>query len=425
MNEPGSPSRRIRIARVIARLNVGGPARHVVWLTEALNDDRFQSVLVTGSVPDGEDDMTDFATAHGVQPMIIKEMSRELSPRDLITVWKLFRFFLRFKPDIVHSHTAKAGATARVAGLLYRLFTPSILTGRPRPCRFVHTFHGHIFHHYYGRVKTLLFVMIERILARFATDRIIVLSDQQLDEIHRIFRVGRREQFRVIPLGIDLAKAGSASEDRKSLRDELAIDPNEVVVGIVGRLVPIKNHEMFLEAASAFRTNASRMRFVVYGDGPERQRLERRHGELGLGHRTIFAGLRAPAEIYESMDIATLTSLNEGTPLTLIEAMARGLPIVSTAVGGVVDVLGLVEHTELTGTGASFEIRERGITVAAGDVEGFGLAVNYLSNDEKLRTRFAERGPAYVRAMYSKERLVRNIIDTYQELIDGSRREGP
>lgn len=425
MNQTDPPSHRIRIARVIARLNVGGPARHVVWLTEALNDRRFQSVLITGSVPAGEDDMSDFAAAHGVQPMTIKEMSRELSPKDLITVWKLFRFFLRFKPDIVHTHTAKAGATGRVAGLLYRLFTPSVLVGRPRPCRLVHTFHGHVFHHYYGRVKTFLFVTIERILARFATDRIIVLSDQQFNEIHKSFRVGRRDQFRVIPLGIDLSNAGSDDEVRKSLRDKLGIDRNEVVVGIVGRLVPIKNHEMFLQAASRFGSIAPGLRFVVYGDGPERQKLERRHGELGLGRKTILAGLRAPAEIYASMDIATLTSLNEGTPLTLIEAMARGLPIVSTAVGGVVDVLGLVERTEVSSTAASFEIRERGITVSAGDIEGFGLALHYLINNGELRSRFAESGPVYVRAMYSKEHLVRNIIDTYQELVDGTRREGP
>lgn len=413
------PPRPLRIARVIARLNVGGPTRHVVWLTEALNDQQFQSVLITGSVPSGEDDMSDFARERGVEPIVIKEMSRELSARDLITVWKLFRLFRKFKPDIVHTHTAKAGATGRLAGLIYRLSTLSIVVGKVRGCRFVHTFHGHVFHHYYGRSKSWLFLTIERILARIATDRIVVLSEQQLDEIHRIFRVGRREQFRIVPLGIELPDPSISRDPNRSLRAELGIEPNEIVVGIVGRLVAIKNHDMFLTVARDFGlpSGEARIRFVVFGDGPDREKLEQRRRELGLGDQLIFAGLRQPSEIYATINIAALTSLNEGTPLTLIEAMAHGLPVVSTAVGGVVDVLGPVERTDGVGEG-SFEVRERGITVHSQDTPGFVTALRYLIENEAVRDSLSARGVSHAQSTYSKGRLVQNIIQTYRELTD-------
>src|SRR5215211_7749101 len=173
-----SDSGRTRVVRIIARLNVGGPARHVVWLTAGLRDAGFETVLVAGVVPQGEDDMGYFATAHDVEPRVIPEMSREISPQDAVTVWKLYKLFKRERPAIVHTHTAKAGTVGRVAGLFYRWLTPAALMGRPRPCRFVHTYHGHIFHSYYGRLKTRFFLLIEKTLARMS-DRIVVISPQQ------------------------------------------------------------------------------------------------------------------------------------------------------------------------------------------------------------------------------------------------------
>ena len=195
----------MKILRIIARLNVGGPARHVVWLTEGLKPDGYETLLVAGVVPPGEDDMSYVAAAAGVQPFILPEMSREISVKDAVTVWKLFRLMRRERPDIVHTHTAKAGTVGRVAGLMYRWLTPAALVGKPRRCSFVHTYHGHVFHSYYGKLKTRLFLAIERFLARFATDRIVVISEQQRREINEVFRVGRREQFAVIPLGIDMS----------------------------------------------------------------------------------------------------------------------------------------------------------------------------------------------------------------------------
>ncbi|MCB1024409.1 MAG: glycosyltransferase, partial [Acidobacteria bacterium] len=169
----------MKIVRIIARLNVGGPARHVVWLDEALQDEEFESVLLTGTVPDGEEDMGYFADKYGVKPVFIEQMSRELSPKDLISLWKVYREILRNRPDIIHTHTAKAGTIGRVAGFVYRWLTPGMMVGKPRKLKIVHTFHGHVFHSYYGASKTKVFLFIERMLARFASDKIVVISGQQ------------------------------------------------------------------------------------------------------------------------------------------------------------------------------------------------------------------------------------------------------
>ena len=191
-----------KVIRIIARLNVGGPAKHVVWLTSGLHEAGFNTLLVTGKVPEGEEDMSYFADEAGVLPLYIPEMSREISLKDAVTVWKLFRLFLRERPDIVHTHTAKAGTVGRTAGFLYRWLTPGTLIGKPRQCKFVHTYHGHVFHSYYGRSRTRLFLAIERLLAKLVTDRLIVVSKQQSIEIGEKFRVGRRGQIKVIPLGL-------------------------------------------------------------------------------------------------------------------------------------------------------------------------------------------------------------------------------
>ena len=385
----------IRIARVIARLHVGGPARHVTGLSQAMHGGELETVLVTGTVPPGEDDMSGFARERGVTPVIIPEMSREISPRDAITIWKLFRFFRRYRPDIVHTHTAKAGTAARVAGFLYRW-----LALRPRRVKFVHTFHGHIFRGYYGRAKTRLFLLIEKTLARM-TDVIIVLSEQQRREIHEDFGVGRRDQFRIIPLGIDLSELSSRAESR-----------DLITVAIIGRLTAIKNHDLFLRVAARLR-DLPQVRFVVYGDGTERAALESRAKQLGTP--AVFAGTRPANEIYSSIDIAALTSLNEGTPLTLIEAMATGVPTISTAVGGVVDVLGAVQQ-RVSEDGAIYEIRERGITAASNDEAGFAAGLRRLVNDAALRDELAARGRAFAHATYSKERLIADMIALYREL---------
>src|SRR5215216_3327333 len=207
----------MKVVRIIARLNVGGPARHVAWLEAGLRGRGVESLLVAGVVPPGEDDMGYFAESLGVRPLVIPEMSREVSPKDLVTVWKLYRLLRRERPDVVHTH------------------------------------HGHIFHSYYGRWKTRFFLAVEQALARLATDRIVVISPQQLGEIHGRFRVGRRGQFEVIPLGLDTRAFDDWAARRHALRREWGASDADVLVGIVGRLTEVKNHRLFLEAAALFK----------------------------------------------------------------------------------------------------------------------------------------------------------------------------
>jgi len=408
----------MKIVRVIARLNVGGPAKHVVWLSK-LEPPEYESLLVAGTVPPGEDDMSYFAREMGVEPLYLPEMSREISIKDAITVWKLYRLFVRERPEIVHTHTAKAGTVGRIAGLMYRWLTPGALLGRPRECRFVHTYHGHIFHSYYGRGKTRLFLLIERVLAKVATDRIVVLSEQQHREINSQFKVGRAEQFIVMPLGLDLSVFSDWQKRGAAVRREFRVDGNDILVGIVGRLTEVKNHELFLGVAAEFKKKYvfpdKKVLFVIVGDGTLRSNLEQRVQSLGLHQDVIFTGSRKDLEdIYPALDIVALTSRNEGTPLTLIEAMANARPVISTAVGGVVDLLGACSPDQAAD---NFKICERGISVAAGDIGGFVDGLNRLISDAQLRRELGMRGLQFVEANYSEQRLLRDIKALYADLL--------
>jgi glycosyltransferase involved in cell wall biosynthesis len=374
-------------------------------------------LLIAGTVPEGEGDMSYFATEAGVTPHYIPEMSREISWKDPMAVWKLFRLFQRWRPDIIHTHTAKAGTVGRVAGFLYRWLTPGTLIGRPRQCKFVHTYHGHVFHSYYGRGRTQLFLAIERALARLVTDRLIVISKQQSTEIGETFRVGSQGQIKVIPLGLDLGIFRDHHLRRAKFREELFIPDDAVLIGIVGRLTEIKNHEMFLRVAArlkatdpAFRRQGA-VRFIVVGDGGLREQLEAQKQSLGLDHDVIFVGSRKDPEFfYPALDIVALTSRNEGTPLTLIEAMANARPVVATSVGGVVDLLGEVVED------GPYQVCRRGIGVPAGDDDAFVAALSRMIHDQSLREEFGARGLEFVEVNYSKERLFEDIKRLYGEL---------
>jgi glycosyltransferase involved in cell wall biosynthesis len=430
----------VKVVRVIARLNVGGPARHVAWLTSATQQAGIESLLVAGKVPPGEDDMTYFATEQGVKPIIIPEMSREISLKDIVTVWKIFLLLLKERPDIVHTHTAKAGTVGRIGGWLYRWLTLSALWGRPRPCLFVHTYHGHIFHSYYGKFKTRLFLTIEKILAHM-TDRVIVISQRQYHEIHQEFGVGRKGQFAVIregqfaiiPLGLDTSVFAHWEQRRKAARQDLGIGETDLIVGIVGRLTEIKNHALFLEAAAGYkqlfgtagptRGDRRRVRFIVIGDGQLRHSLEQQVVSLGLQDDVIFTGSRDdPESFYSALDVVALTSLNEGTPLTLIEAMANARPVIATAVGGVVDLLGTCDMAtahQINGkpVTSGYATCERGICVGSKDADAFCRGLHFLLESEGLRQEMGERGRVFVEKNYSKERLVADVLALYEELV--------
>ncbi len=423
----------MKIVRVIARLNVGGPARHVVWLTAGLQGEDWDSLLVAGTVPPGEEDMAYFAAEQNVEPLLIPEMSREISFKDALTIWKIYQLFCRERPDIVHTHTAKAGTVGRVAGFLYRWLTPSTLLGRPRQCLFVHTYHGHIFHSYYGPLKTRLFLSIEKALARLITDRIVVVSEQQRREIQERFGVGRPDQFVVIPLGLDTHSFADWQNRRRLFRDELGSRSDELLVGIVGRLTEIKNHEFFLRAVAVLKdrladeksrpespggqpARSGRVRFVLIGEGSLRDRLEAQARDLGLVDDVIFAGNRRdPENFYAALDIVALTSLNEGTPLTLIEAMANVRPVIATAVGGVVDLLGetIEEHQD-----ERYTIRRRGLSCQSNDAAAMAAGLFHLIENPELRTELGNRGLEFVTGNYSRDRLLDDVKALYKQLLE-------
>jgi glycosyltransferase involved in cell wall biosynthesis len=265
--------------------------------------------------------------------------------------------------------------------------------------------------------------VIEKALARLITDRIIVLSEQQRREINEEFGVGRAKQFSVIPLGLDTDEFADWRERGGSFRDELGVSRNAVLVGIVGRLTEIKNHELFLRVIADFKARflptpkVAAVKFVVIGDGSLRKSLEEQANSLGLADDVVFVGSRRDiANFYPALDIVALTSLNEGTPLTLIEAMANARPVISTAVGGVVDLLG---EPLLSETGESFQICERGLRVPANDATAFAAGLRRLVEDSDLRQALGERGLVFVQRNYSKERLLENVRALYADLLAG------
>jgi glycosyltransferase involved in cell wall biosynthesis len=407
----------MKILRIIARLNVGGPARHVVWLTKGLQDDEFESVLVAGRVPAGEQDMGYLAEANGVRPFYIDEMSRELSIHDAISLLKTYRTICREKPDIIHTHTAKAGTVGRLAAFMYRWLTWKTLIGQPRTIRVVHTFHGHVFHSYYGRFKTRVFIAIEKFLARFASDRIVVISRQQLDEINGRFGIGKKGQFSVIPLGIDLEPYLESAERRAAFRQELNADDGEIFVGFVGRLTEIKNISLYLQVAEQYvkrNYGLPKLRFIIAGDGNLREELEEEVAERRLDSDVVFVGNRPDIEVvYSGLDIVALTSHNEGTPLSLIEAMASRRPVISTTVGGVVDLLGDVREAK-----DGFTIHERGIGVIPNSLDGFLKGLIYLVKNERLRESLAVTACEFATEKYGRDRLVKEIRELYRGLME-------
>lgn len=399
----------MNIVRIIARLNVGGPARHVVWLTKELNNHEFQSVLLAGNVPEGEQDMSWFADEHNVKPIFIEEMSRELSPKDIISLWKVFREIKKANPDIIHTHTAKAGTIGRLAGFFYRL------TAR-KPVKIIHTFHGHIFHSYYGNAKTKIFLFIEKTLARFATDKIIVISRRQFEEIHEEFGIGKKEQFEIIPLGIDLDKFADYAAKRNILRDEIGAKDDEFLVGFVGRLTEIKNVPLLLKVAEIYQNtrdkDSPKLKFIIIGNGNLREELEAEAEKLNLTETVKFLGNRNDADIfYAGLDVVALTSLNEGTPLSLIEAMANGKSVISTSVGGVIDLLGEIKDEK-----NGYKVCERGIRTESNDAESFFQGLIELLSNKTLRIGVSAKGKDFVRENYAKERLFKDIRQLYKML---------
>lgn len=348
---------RITILRVIDRLNVGGPAIHAALTTRALDPTRFRTVLVHGSVEPYEADMGYVLEGASIERVVIPSLGRELRPiRDLRTAWHLYRLMRRVRPDVVHTHKAKAGALGRVAALLAGV-----------PVR-VHTFHGHTFHGYFSPTKTRVFLGIERTLARITT-RLVALSDGLADELVNRWQIAGPERFTVVPLGFDLERFVHAERYRGELRKELHIPPQTMLVGIIGRMVPVKDHRTFVGAAAALAEKRPETHFVFVGAGELEGDVRTQLAKRGLLERSHMLGWRRDLErIYADLDVVALSSINEGTPVTLIEAMSAGIPVVATAVGGVPDVLRHGLRGELVpprDPAALAEAIERALTPAA------------------------------------------------------------
>jgi glycosyltransferase involved in cell wall biosynthesis len=379
--------------RLIARLNVGGPAIHTTLLTERLDPTRYESKLVTGVETDREGNMLELMGDRGVQPIIIPSLGRELSPtNDLKTLTQVTRLMRRFRPQIVHTHTAKAGFVGRMAAWLTRV--PII----------VHTFHGNVFKGYFSPAKTRLFIAIEKFLAK-RTDKIIVLSEQQKQEILSL-GIGRESQFRIIPLGLDLEPFLKAEAQRGELRRELGIDADTPLVGIVARLVPIKAIHLLLEAATTVLKQHSKAVFLIVGDGELRSELEAQARQAGIDKSVRFLGFRSDlTRIYSDLDCVVLCSLNEGLPVAIIEALAAARPVVATDVGSVKNLIGATDD----------DPEAAGVLVPPEDVAHLAAGIDTVLSDPEQAARWGAAGRQRVFPALDISRLVRDIDALYTE----------
>ncbi len=318
----------IRIVRIIARLNVGGPAIHVILLSERMRALGYDTLLVSGKEADHEGDMLYLAEERGVEPLRLPALGRELHPiKDLCTLWKLIRILRRTKPHIVHTHTAKAGTLGRLAALL---------SGVPV---IIHTFHGHVFSGYFSDRKTRLFLAVERFLARHST-RVIGVSEKCCADLREL-GVSNHERLQCIPLGLELERFPKAAEQlRGKLRNRFGLGPELTLIAIVARMVPIKRHDVFLRAVAMVCRDYPNARFLIVGDGSTRPEMERLAEELGICDVLVWTGfIDDPAEVYADVDLVALTSDDEGLPVAVIESLSSGRPVVSTSVGGVPELI--------------------------------------------------------------------------------------
>lgn len=389
---PTMSARPIRVLRVIARLNVGGPALHVTYLSRGLAERGYETTLVAGDVARGEESMGFVAERAGVQVVRLPGLSRELAPvRDLIAAFRLARIIRAVRPDVVHTHTAKAGAVGRTAALL--------AVGR-RPV-VVHTFHGHVLRGYFGRLGTLVFRGIETVLAR-ATDRLVAVSPEVRDELVAL-GVAPAEKFSVIRLGLELERRVAFDGDPAEVRRRHGIPAGAFVVGWFGRMTAVKQTDDLVATLRSLRERGVDALLLLVGGGDDLERLERLAHELGVARACLFLGYQEDvAPWFAISDAVVLASASEGTPATLIEALAAGRPVVSTDVGGVSDVV---------------DEGETGFLVPAGDTEALAERLARLAADPALRETMGSAARERALRRYAVRRLVDDVDALYRELL--------
>jgi glycosyltransferase involved in cell wall biosynthesis len=392
---------RVKILRVIARLNIGGPALHVAYLTEGLASRGYDTTLVAGTLARGEESMEHIAAGRGVAIVPLDDLHREISPlADLRAILRLAALIRRERPTILHTHTAKAGAVGRIAARL---------AGNARPQVVVHTFHGHVLRGYFGRVQTAAFRALERRLATWTT-ALVAVSPEVRDDLVRL-GVAPAEKFAVVRLGIELEeRVDGAEDDRSEVRRVLGIGADTFVVGWVGRMTAVKRIDDVLLGFRGLLDLGLDATLCLVGDGPDRDRLERFAHELGIVKRCLFVGYQDDVgRFYSAIDALLLPSANEGTPVSVIEALAAQRPAVATRVGGVPDVV---------------EDGVDGFLVEMGDVGAIAERLAQLARDPQLRAEMGARGRDRVVRRYAVDRLVGDTDRLYRSLLAGQRPRG-
>lgn len=392
-----------QVVRIITRLNIGGPSIQAVTLSTRLDAAGFRTLLVHGRLAQGEGDMGYLLQPGAPDVAYVPSLVRLVAPwSDLRALWQVYLLLRRLRPRIVHTHTAKAGTVGRLAAVVYNL-------GRRRRerARLVHTYHGHVFEGYFSRRSTAMFEGVERLLARW-TDALVAISPQIERELLDTHRIGRPEQFRVVPLGFDLAPFAAIDENaRHEARLALNLPAAAPIVTSVGRLTSIKQPRLFLETARLVKDRWPDAVFLIAGDGELRAELEALTDTLDLRDSVRFLGWqRDLPRIYAATDVFLLTSRNEGTPVALIEALAAGVPAVSTDVGGVRDV---INEADLS------------IRVPSGEAGALADAVGALLDRPDLRRQMGERGRQSVLDRYSLDRLTGDIAGLYRALLRDQR----
>ena len=383
-----------KVLRIINRFNLGGPTYNATFLTRFI-DEKYETLLIGGNHEEGETDSLHILEKYNLNPLLISEMQRVPSFRsDRAAYKKIKQIIQEFKPDIVHTHAAKAGALGRKAAFACKV--PIV----------VHTFHGHVFHSYFGKLKTFIFKFIERRLAT-KSDGIIAISEIQKHELSKIHKICPASKIKVIPLGFDLENFHLNKEANKNIiRDRYSIKSDEIAVAIIGRLALIKNHNLFLDIAEeTLRNTTKKIRFFIVGDGDERANIEIRVDEINNKYGKVIdmtSWVKDIGEFNAGMDIICLTSDNEGTPVSLIEAQAGGLPVITTDVGGVRDII-------LEGG--------TGYIVPKNNVSLFVEKLLLLVENEVERNRLSKNGWDFVKEKFHYTTLVKNMDEYYQYLL--------
>lgn len=383
-----------KILRVIARLNVGGPAIHTILLTEGMNDNNFETKLVSGVISDGEGDMSYLAKDRDVNIHDFPYLQRELSPvKDWVALMKMYTLIKSYQPDIIHTHTAKAGFIGRFSAILYNTF-------HGKKVKTVHTFHGHVFHSYFSALKTNIFLFLEKFLAKH-TNVIITITPKQQEEILNL-GIGSKTNHTMVPLGLDLEKFYTQQRFCGFLHKTFNISPKKRLIGITARFTAIKNLTLFLKVAKKLLEEYDDIHFVLVGDGEDRPMLEDFSKELQIEEHVTFTGfLKELPLVYSDLSLFMLTSKNEGSPVSMIEAMSTGVPCIASRVGGVPDLI--------TNEGEH-------LLCESENVDDFVRAAKtVLSNQNDITGITAERKESIYR-LYHFKRLINDLSAIYLKL---------